>query len=137
MAKEQKEFLSKNRKQRLTDVDMMTRMFRKEHQKMGKELKNNLNNFTHNLHNFAHDLHITVEDMRKEMSDDISGASMAWKKMSSAMAAKGKGMYSNTGLKSKPKVEAAVEEESPNPFSKKQEPPIQRIKEKFKSKKGG
>lgn len=149
MAKEQNEFLGENRKQRQADIDRMISMFRKERQEMRKGLQEMAKELRGNLNNFAQDLKNTVADMRKELSEDYYGASMAWKKMSSAKSSRRKRMNSNVESKSGTKVEEKVEEKveaeveekieaaSPKSFSIKQETPIDRIKGRFKSKKNG
>ncbi len=119
MAKEQKDFLNENRNQRSNDVSKMMKMFQNEHQKMGKTLRNDLKSFSRELSS-------TVRSLRNEMSDDISGASKAWKNMESAMAIKRPG----TEAKTIPKVEA----EATKPILKKSKPKEQIIGARKKSK---
>lgn len=120
MAKRQRNLLSTNRNQRSIDVGNKLKAFRNERQKVAKVLRNDLKSFTKGLSNTVKMLSNTVKSMRKEMSDDLSGASKAWKKVSVITTKRQGVMMPRTSLKAdvevprssffeKPKVSPKVE----------------------------
>lgn len=121
MARDQRGFLNEDRNKISTDVSKMLKKFHSEHQKMGKGLRNDLKSFSRELNEAVGELSKKVKFMRKEMRDDIAGASQAWRKMSSAMAMK------KTVVK--PKARPRVETEAPKVKETPPKPTFEKPKE--------